>query len=136
MNVWFRLIVTRVLRTATHVVPTGADVDGMLLNEKGPRLEVAEAIGRAMAVEGLVLPYRDADALALLSVRTKRAEVDLSVAGTALRLADGRMALSIGDGRTVESRGPRLCVVTAPEAGRYVDAYRLPGVRLLEGNTA
>ncbi|ASR84700.1 hypothetical protein FDI26_gp20 [Arthrobacter phage Beans] len=136
MNVWFRLIVTRVLRVATHVVLSGDDVDGMLANEKGPRLEVAEAIGRAMAVEGLSLPYRDADALALLSVRTQRRPVDLSVAGTALRLSDGRMALTIGNGSTVESRGPRLCVVTEPSANRYVDAYRLPGVRLLDGATA
>ncbi|AYD86493.1 hypothetical protein SEA_LEEROYJ_22 [Arthrobacter phage LeeroyJ] len=133
MNVWFRLIVTRVLRTATHVVPTGVDVDSMLLSERGPRLEVAEAIGRAMAVEGLSLPCRDSDALALLSVRTQRREPDLSVAGLALRLPDGRMALSLGDGRTVESRGARLCVVTSPEMDRYSDAYRLPGVRLLEG---
>ncbi|QWY81928.1 hypothetical protein SEA_SICARIUS2_23 [Arthrobacter phage Sicarius2] len=133
MNVWFRLIVTRVMRAATHVVPSGLEVDQMLAAEDGPRLEVAEAVGRAMSVEGLSLPYRDSDALAVLAVRSQRRPVDLSVAGTALRLGDGRMALSIGDGRTVESRGARLCVVSTPGESRYVDSYRLPGVLLLDG---
>lgn len=133
MSVWFRLIVTRVMRAATHVVPSGIEVDQMLAAERGPRLEVAEAIARAMSVEGLSLPHKDADALAVLAVRAPRRAVELSVAGTALKLADGRMALSIGDGRTVESRGPRLCVVSAPTAARYVEAYALPGVRLMDG---
>jgi hypothetical protein len=86
-----------------------------------------------MSVEGLQLPRKDSDALAVLAVRSSRRPVDLSVAGTALKLADGRLALSIGDERTVESRGPRLCVISTPESGRYVDAYALPGVRLLDG---
>lgn len=121
------------MRTATHVVPHGIDVDQMLAAEVGPRLEVAEVISRAMSVEGLQLPRKDSDALAVLAVRSSRRPVDLSVAGTALKLADGRLALSIGDERTVESRGPRLCVISTPESGRYVDAYALPGVRLLDG---
>lgn len=132
MSVWFRLIVTRTMRAATHVVESGADVDQMLVAELGPRLEVAEAVGRAMASEGLLLPLNDDDALLVLRARAQQRAVDLSLAGTALELADGRMALSIGDGRTVESRGQRLCVVSAPEEGRYVAAYRLPGVRLME----
>ncbi|UGL61906.1 hypothetical protein SEA_EASTWEST_23 [Arthrobacter phage EastWest] len=132
MSVWFRLIVTRVMNAATHVVENGVEVDDLLLSEDGPRLEVAEAVSRAMSVEGLKLPLNDADALQLLAVRSIERPVDLSLAGTALKLADGRMALSIGDGRSVESRGERLCVVSSPEPERYVTSYRLPGVRLME----
>jgi hypothetical protein len=48
-------------------------------------------------------------------------------------LADGRLGLTIGRGRVIESHGDGLTVVISPEPGRYVEAFTVPGVLTLAG---
>lgn len=128
MAVWSGLISSRVTRFAAHVVDNGAVIDGLLSQPSGPRLELAEAVGRALDANGISMPLTDAQALARMRDRGDLVAVDLTRSGYLLALADGRLALSIGAGHTVESRGDMLAIVLAPEPGRYVAAYALPGV--------
>ncbi|QIN94350.1 hypothetical protein SEA_ABBA_21 [Arthrobacter phage Abba] len=128
MSVWSGLISTRVTRYAEHVIDTGAEVDALLADLDGPRLEVAEVIARALGANGVSLPLTDAQAIAVLADRGEAVAVDLNRSGYLLALADGRVGYSIGGGRVVESRGDKLAVVLDPEPGRYARAFALPGV--------
>lgn len=128
MSVWSGLISSRVTRFAEHVIDTGAEVDALLDVATGPRLELAEVVGRALGANGASLPLSDSKALNVLSTRGEPVAVDLARSGYLLALADGRAGYSIGGGRSVESRGDKLAIVLAPEPGRYIAAYALPDV--------
>lgn len=133
MTIWAGLIVSRVLHLADSLVPTGHEADKMLAATVGPRLEVAEPLAQAAAAHGIEIPRSDENLRLFLAVRNTTAKLDLNARGLVVRLADGRLGLAVGRGRVVESRGAGLSVVIAPEPGRYVEAFAVPGVQLLGG---
>lgn len=129
MSVWAGLIVTRVLYHADYLLPSGADLDALLAGHVGPRLDLAEVVSQAAAIHEIPLPMADATLRA--RVKGRAAPVDLSVRGLIVGLSDGRLGLTVGSGRVVESMGPGLAVVIRPAADRYVEAFTLPGVSML-----
>jgi hypothetical protein len=133
MTIWAGLIVSRVLRLADSLVPTGRDADKMLTATVGPRLELAEPLAQAAGVHGIEIPRSDENLRLFLAVRNAAAPVDLNVRGLVVRLADNRLGLTVGRGRVVESRGSGLSVIIIPEPGRYLEAFAVPGVQLLGG---
>lgn len=133
MTVWAGLIVSRVLRLADSLVPTGKDADAMIAGTVGPRLELAEPLAQAAAVHGVEIPRTDDHLRLFLAARNAAAPVDLKLRGLVVRTADGRLGLTVGRGRVIESRGAGLSVIIAPEYGRYREAFAVPGVQLLGG---
>ncbi|WNN95973.1 hypothetical protein SEA_HIRKO_21 [Arthrobacter phage Hirko] len=133
MTVWAGLIVSRVLHLADTLVPTGAAADVLLAATPGPRLEVAEALGQAAAAQGMQIPFADDHLRMFLAARNAGTPVDLTARGIVVGLADGRLGLTVGRGRVVESHGAGLTVVITPEPGRYVEAFAVPGLALLGG---
>lgn len=133
MTIWAGLIVSRVLRLADSLVQNGRAADDMLRGTIGPRLELAEPLSHAAAMQGIEIPRTDENLRLFLAVRNTAAPLDLNMRGLVLRLVDGRLGLSIGKGRVIESRGAGLSVVIAPEPGRYSEAFAVPGVQLLGG---
>jgi hypothetical protein len=133
VTVWAGLIVSRVLRLADSLLPTGADADVLLADADGPRLELAEPLALAASVQGIEIPRSDENLRLFLAVRNTATSVDLDVRGLVVRLADGRLGLTVGRGRVVESYGDGLTVIIDPGAGRYVEAFKVPGVQLLGG---
>lgn len=133
MAVWAGLIVSRVLRLADSLLPTGADTDALLGQADGPRLELAEPLALAAAVQGIEIPRTDENLRLFLAVRNTATGVDLAARGLVVRTADNRLGLTVGRGRVVESYGAGLAVVIDPGAGRYVEAFAVPGVQLLGG---
>jgi hypothetical protein len=133
MTIWAGLIVSRVLRLADSLVPTGAEADRLLGLTAGPRLELAEPLALAAAVHGIEIPRSDDNLRMFLAARNATAPVDLNVRGLVVRLADGRLGLTVGRGRVIESRGAGLSVIITPEPGRYLEAFAVPGVQLLGG---
>lgn len=129
MSVWAGLIVARVLQHADFILPSGADLDAFLTSHKGPRLDLAEVVSQAAGARSIRLPMSDSALRA--RVKGRATPVDLTVRGLIVGLADGRLGLTAGSGRVVESMGPGLAVVIAPAAGRYVEAFTLPGVSML-----
>lgn len=132
---WSGLIVSRVINQADYIAPTGADVDAAL-GDPLARIELAELVGQACRAHGLIVPLEDAAMRSYLVKSGRRMVVDLSARGLVLGLADGRLALAIGGGRAVESFGEGVGVVSTPEAGRYVEAFKLPGVDILGAKPA
>lgn len=132
-TVWAGLIVTRVLRLADSLVPTGKDADAMLAATVGPRLQLAEPLSQAAAMQGIEIPRSDEHLRLFLAARNAAAPVDLSRRGLVVRTADGRLGLVVGRGRVIESRGAGLSVVISPEPGRYGEAFAVPGVQMLGG---
>jgi len=133
MTVWAGLIVSRVLRLAGSLVPAGADADALLAAADGPRLNLAEPLAQAAATAGIEIPDTDDHLRVFLAARNAAAPVALDVRGLVVGLADGRLGLTIGRGRVIESYGDGLAVVTNPEPGRYVEAFTVPGVLTLAG---
>jgi len=133
MTVWAGLIVSRVLHLADSLVPTGKDADALLAATPGPRLELAEALGQAAAAQGVEIPRTDDHLRLFLAARNAGTAVDLTARGVVVGLADGRLGLTIGRGRVVESHGTGLTAVISPEPGRYVEAFAVPGLTLLGG---
>jgi hypothetical protein len=133
MTVWAGLIVSRVLRLADSLVPSGAECDGLLTQADGPRLELAEPLALAASQHGLEVPRNDDHLRLFLAVRNTATAVDLNVRGLVVATPDGRLGLTVGRGRVVESYGAGLTVVIDPGAGRYTEAFRVPGVQLLGG---
>lgn len=133
MTIWAGLIVSRVLRLADSLVPTGRDADDMLAATVGPRLELAEPLAMAASANGIEIPRTDENLRLFLAVRNMATPVNLDVRGLVLRLADGRLGLTIGRGRVIESRGAGLSVVVVPEPGRYAEAFGVPGVQTMGG---
>jgi hypothetical protein len=133
MGVWAGLIVSRVLRLADSLLPSGAECDGMLAAADGPRVELAEPLALAAAANGIEIPRNDDHLRLFLAVRNTAAVVDLNVRGLVVALPDGRLGLTVGRGRVVESYGAGLTVVIAPEPGRYAEAFKVPGVQILGG---
>ncbi len=133
MTVWAGLIVARVLHLAESLVPSGADADALLAATPGPRLELAEPLAQAAAVQGLTAPDTDAKLRAHLIARGAAVPVRTDLRGLVVGLADGRLGLTIGRGRVIESYGDGLTVVVSPETGRYVEAFTVPGVMTLAG---
>jgi hypothetical protein len=99
----------------------------------GPRLEVAEAVGQAASAQGVQIPSTDDHLRVFLAARNAGAPVDLEARGLVVGLADGRLGLTVGRGRVVESHGAGLTVVLRPEPGRYVEAFAVPGLSMLGG---
>lgn len=132
-TVWAGLIVTRVLRLADSLLPTGKDADVMLAATPGPRLQLAEPLSQAAAMQGIEIPRSDENLRLFLAARNAAAPVDLGRRGLVVRLLDGRLGLVAGRGRVIESRGAGLSVVITPEPGRYGEAFAVPGVQLLGG---
>lgn len=133
MTVWAGLIVSRVLHLADTLVPAGADADALLAATPGPRLEVAEALGQAASAQGVQIPFVDDHLRMFLAARNTGTPVDLEARGLVVGTADGRLGLTVGRGRVVESHGSGLTVVISPEPGRYVEAFTVPGLALLGG---
>jgi hypothetical protein len=133
MSVWAGLIVSRVLRLADSLLPTGAECDGLLGQADGPRVELAEPLALAASVHGIEIPRNDDHLRLFLAVRNAAAPVDLNVRGMVVALPDRRLGLTVGRGRVVESYGAGLTVVIDPGPGRYVEAFAVPGVQLLGG---
>jgi hypothetical protein len=133
MGVWAGLIVSRVLRLADSLLPAGADVDGLLGQADGPRVELAEPLALAAAAHGIEIPRNDDHLRLFLAVRNTAAVVDLNVRGLVVALPDKRLGLTVGRGRVVESYGAGLTVVIDPGPGRYSEAFRVPGVQILGG---
>jgi hypothetical protein len=125
--------VSRVLRLAESFLPSGADVDGLLGQADGPRVELAEPLALAAAANGIEIPRNDDHLRLFLAVRNTAAVVDLNVRGLIVALPDGRLGLTVGRGRVVESYGAGLTVILSPEPGRYSEAFRVPGVQILGG---
>lgn len=124
---------SRVLRLADSLVPTGREADLMLAATPGPRLELAEPLAQAAAAHGIEIPRSDENLRLFLAVRNAATKIDLNTRGLVVRLADNRLGMTVGRGRVVESRGAGLSVVIAPEPGRYLEAFAVPGVQLLGG---
>lgn len=133
MTIWAGLIVSRVLHLADSLVPTGKDADRLLAATVGPRLELAEPLAQAAAVHGVEIPRGDDHLRLFLAARNAAAPVDLKLRGLVVRIADGRLGLTVGRGRVIESRGTGLSVVLAPEPGRYGEAFAVPGIQTLGG---
>jgi hypothetical protein len=133
MTVWAGLIVSRVLHLADSLVPTGRDADKMLTATVGPRLELAEPLAQAAAMQGIEIPRSDEHLRLFLAARNAAAPVDLTRRGLVVRITDGRLGLTVGRGRVIESRGAGLSVVIAPEPGRYGEAFAVPGIQTLGG---
>ena len=132
-TIWAGLIVSRVLHLADSLMPTGVETDRLLAAAVGPRLELAEPLAQAAAVQGIEIPRTDEHLRLFLAVRNTATATDLSVRGLVVRLVDGRLGLTVGRGRVVESHGAGLSVVITPEPGRYAEAFAVPGVQLLGG---
>jgi hypothetical protein len=122
-----------VLHLAESLVPAGADVDALLAATPGPRLELAEPFAQAAAVQGIDVPDTDDHLRVFLAARNTAVPIQTDIRGLLVGLADGRLGLTIGRGRVVESHGDGLTVVTVPEPGRYVEAFAVPGVLTLSG---
>lgn len=133
MTVWAGLIVSRVLRAADSLLPTGAECDVILGGADGPRIELAEPLALAASAHGIAVPRVDEHLRLFLAVRNTAAVVDLNVRGLVLAMPDGRLGLTVGRGRVVESYGAGLAVILTPEPGRYTEAFKVPGVQLLGG---
>jgi len=133
MTVWAGLIVSRVLHLADALVPTGKDADALVAATVGPRLELAEPLAQAAAMHGVEIPRTDDHLRLFLAARNAAAPVDLKLRGLVVRTVDGRLGLTVGRGRVIESHGAGLSVVIAPEYGRYGEAFAVPGVQLIGG---
>lgn len=133
MTVWAGLIVSRVLRMAESLVPSGAAADALLAATTGPRLELAEPLAQAAAAQALSVPDTDDHLRVFLAARNAAVPVRLDIRGLVVGLPDGRLGLTVGRGRVIESYGSGLTVVTVPEPGRYVEAFAVPGVLTLAG---
>lgn len=129
MSVWAGLIVSRVLQHADFILPSGPDLDNLVKAHSGPRLDLAEVVAQAAGTYSVSLPMADPTLRA--RVKGRATPVDLSVRGLIVGLADGRLGLTVGGGRVVESMGSGLAVVITPAADRYVEAFTLPGVSML-----
>lgn len=132
-GVWAGLIVSRVLRLADSLLPSGVEVDAFLGREVGPRVELAEPLALAASVHGIELPVTDEYLRLFLAVRNTAAVVDLNVRGLVVATADKRLGLTVGRGRVVESYGAGLTVILNPGPNRYAEAFRVPGVQILGG---
>ena len=133
MTVWAGLIVSRVLRLADSILPTGGELDGLLAQADGPRLELAEPLALAASAQGIEIPRNDDHLRLFLAVRNTASTVDLNVRGLIVATADLRLGLTVGRGRVVESYGAGLTVVLNPGPARYAEAFRVPGVQILGG---
>lgn len=134
MSVWAGLIVQRVMALADAAVTTGVELDGILAAVETPRLEVAETLSQALAMNDIAVPDTDVALGKYLAARpVTKVPVNLNTRGLVLDLGDGRLGMSSGVGTAVESYGEGLCVIGAPEAGRYVAAFIIPGVTVLGG---
>ena len=133
MTVWAGLIVSRVLRLADSLIPSGPECDALLAQADGPRLELAEPLALAAAANGIEVPRTDDHLRMFLAVRNTATTVDLQARGLVVALADGRLGLTAGRGRVVESYGAGLAVLIDPGAARYVEAFKVPGVQSLGG---
>lgn len=122
---WAGLLVGRVLAAVDSLLPTGAAVDGYVRAHTGPRIELSEPLSASAGVYGVRLPRTDDRALAVLRRYGRPAE-GLGF-GVVAATADGRLAVGVGGGRTIESAGPVLAIVSVPGEGRYTELWEIPG---------
>ncbi|GAA4916030.1 hypothetical protein GCM10025777_31870 [Membranihabitans marinus] len=106
---------------------TGREVDQVLRDEQITKVEVAEAVSSALAQFGLSLP--DEDGALLVRLRRDGARPGAMDLGACVCvLQDGRLGLTTGDGRVIETAGDELAYVAHPEPGRYSQVLKVPGV--------
>lgn len=126
--IWHHLLTTTVLDAATIKVREGWEVDNTLTIDDGytDRLHIAEVLARAGAQHDLDLPVTDD--LLLYRFRSRALTPNPRVGGLVLTPDGVRAAWSLGDGRTIESIGRTLAIITRPEPGRYQRALTIPGL--------
>ena len=123
--IWGHLLEAQLLTAADSITGMGGDVDDLLSVWEGPRLTVGEVLAMEGDRWGLSFPREDDQWVGWLA---RRGTPSVG-AGRVLVLGDGRLGWSLRGGRTIESYGPSLTVVTDPGDGRYTASYRVPGVR-------
>lgn len=129
-TVWSGLLVPGVFAAVDDYAPTGAAADAALAAHAGPRIELSEVLAASAAVHGLNLPRTDErTAAALRRYGSPAEELGSGIVGI---LPDGRLALGLGGGRTVESLGESLGIVADPGAGRYAELWEIPGALYLQ----
>lgn len=126
--IWHHLLTATVLDAATLKVREGWEVDNTLTLDGGhtDRLHIAEVLARAGAQYDLDLPITDD--LLLYRFRSRTHTPNPRVGGLVLSPDGVRAAWALGDGRTIESIGRTLAIITHPEPGRYQRALTIPGL--------
>lgn len=126
--IWHHLLTATVLDAATLKVREGWEVDNTLTIDDTfiDRLHLAEVLARAGAQYDLDLPITDD--LLLYRFRARTTTPDPRTGGLILTPDGVRTAWALGDGRTVESIGRTLAIITHPEPGRYTHAITIPGL--------
>lgn len=125
--IWVDLLVTGVTGRAPVRVLNGLDADALLL-EHGPGVELAEAMAGVAASLEDWLPDTDTALLAVVT-RDGVPTSNLTERGLLVVRPDGGLGFTIGRGHTIESVGESLAIVQAPEPGRYMWGFRVPGYK-------
>lgn len=126
MTAWKDGVLVRVLQVVEYHFRTGAELDAALASNTEGVLELGEVLAQACAAYGVSVPARDKPLGAVLARDAQPST--LAERGAVLQLADGRLALVGGRGHIIESAGPYMGLVLEPEPGRYVNAWRVPGI--------
>lgn len=128
---WHHLITQDVLFSCENIVENGWEVDSLLTLNGGAedRLHIAEVISRAAARYGVTIPTTD-EALAF-ELRFRKDTPNPRLTGGLTQTHDGRLGFNIGNGRTVESSGKSLTIITSPELTRYATGYRFQNITSL-----
>lgn len=126
---WAPPVTGELIDLAEDRYETGAGLDEDIGQdeEEAMDLQVAEALSGAAEESGILLPAEDQFLAAVLQRDAKPAPA-IPRLGVVLQLADGRLAVGVGRGMTVESSGESLALIEAPEPGRYVRAWFIPGL--------
>jgi len=127
MAVWNELVTARVSSQVVSIHPNGFEVDAERAAHEGPPLQLGEVLSHALAIHQVNVPDTDEHLAAVLDRDSTTADPAALVRGTIVRASDGRLGLAAGRGAVVESAGESLTRITAPETGRYVAAWFLPG---------
>lgn len=132
---WAPPVTGELINLAEDRYENGADLDSDLGldEEEAMDLQVAEALAGAAEESGILLPDEDS-MLARILARDARPAPPVPRLGVVLQLADGRLAVGVGHGMTVESSGESLALVEQPEQDRYVAGWFIPGLFYWEEN--
>jgi hypothetical protein len=122
------MMLSRIIQITDGRAKSSSDVDTSLSEFGGSPLEIAQIVRFAMLPYGM---YPDRNSQLLAAARQyggAHATESPRVPGTILLRADGSLALALDQVRTIESYGLALCIVAAPDVGRYLEAWEVPGV--------